>query len=401
MDTTNKLIITKWKQGILSMLMENDHEIELQYEISSNKIIGNIYIAKVHKIIKNIQAAFVEITPGTMCYLSMKDAGQPIYLNRVNQNIKDRLVQGDEILVQVIKDKIKTKEAVVTTNLSLAGRYVVLTTGNQRVGISTKIEEDKREAMRTELDLKIPKDTGVVIRTNAQYATKEEIQTELNSLSERLFHVLEMAKHRTCYSMMYRTQNQYLNLLRDIDSEKIDEIVTDDEEIFHAVTEQLVKLDGQSKPAIRHYQDELLPLEKLYSIETRIQKALNKRVWLKSGGYLVIEPTEALTVIDVNTGKYDGKKNLRDTFMKINMEAAMEAARQIRLRNISGIIIIDFINLRSKQERDLLMETMRNHVSTDKIQTEVHDLTALSLMELTRKKVNKPLCDLLNEQDTE
>ena len=386
-----KLIITKWRQGILSMLLEDDTEIEFHYEESSEQYVGNIYIAKVKDVVKNINAAFVEIMPGVKCYLSIEDATHPIYLNRLNQNTKAKLVEGDEILVQITKDRVKTKDAVVTTNLSFTGRYAVLTTGNHKLGVSAKLSKEKRETIKKELLPYMPEDAGIVIRTNAQYATTDEIVQELQILNEKRKQLVDTAMHRTCYSIMYRMPAKYLTLIRDLNQERLCEIVTDDKELYQDLIEHTEDFGEGYTKLLKHYHDELLPLHKLYSIESRLEKALNKRVWLKSGGYLVIEPTEAMTLIDVNTGKYDGKKNLQDTFLKINLEAAKEVARQLRLRNISGIIMIDFINMESPQNRELLMDTMRTYANEDRIKTEVHDMTVLNLVEMTRKKVDQPL----------
>ena len=390
-----KLIITKWRQGILSMLMEDETEIEFHYEESSDQCVGNIYIAKVKDVVKNINAAFVEITPGIKCYLSIEDVKHPIYLNRLNQNTKAKLVEGDEILVQITKDRVKTKDAVVTTNLSFTGRYVVLTTGNQKLGVSTKLSKEDRENIKRELSPYIPEEAGIVIRTNAQYATTKEIVQELQMLNECRKQLVETAMHRTCYSVMYRMPAKYLTLIRDSEQKRLCEIVTDDEEIYQDINERVEDLEDGYVNLLKHYHDELLPLHKFYSIESRIEKALNKRVWLKSGGYLVIEPTEAMMVIDVNTGKYDGKKNLQDTFLEINLEAAKEVSRQIRLRNLSGIIIVDFINMERSEDSNTLIKEMEKLVGIDKIKTEIHDITALGLVEITRKKVDKPLYEYL------
>lgn len=397
MEQKQKLIVTRWKQGVLSMLLEGDIDIELQYDEPSDICVGNIYIAKVKDVVKNINAVFVEIMPGTRCYLSMEDARQPIYLNRIHQNADAKPVQGDEILVQVMKDRVKTKDAVVTTNLSFTGRYIVLTTGNKKLGVSAKLSKEKRNALRKELTPYVPEDTGIVIRTNAQYVSIDEIMQELQMLNERRRQLINAAMHRTCYSILYRTPTKYLTLIRDLNQKKVCEIVTDDDEIYQNIKEQADELGEGYQKLLTRYHDELLPLEKLYSIDSRLERALCKRVWLKSGGYLVIEPTEALTVIDVNTGKYDGRKDLQDTFLKINLEAAKEAARQLRLRNISGIVIIDFINMEDAHNRETLLDAMRSYVSSDRIKTEVHDMTELYLVEITRKKVDRPLYEMMKE----
>lgn len=391
-----KLVITRWKQGILSMLLENNTEVELQYSEAETVAVGNIYIARVKDIVKNINAAFVEIAPGCTCYLSMEDARHPVFLNRMNERARS-LAQGDELLVQVVKAAVKTKDAVVTTNLSFTGRYAVLTTGNQKLGVSMKLEDAIRHRLKKSLEPYIPEDAGIVIRTNAAYAEEADIITEIKQLDAKRKQLIDAARYRTCYSVMYRAQEKYLMLLRDLKQSEPVEVVTDDQELFTALQEYAPIVRMQDTDCqVRFYQDALLPLSKAYSIEARLEKALSKRVWLKSGGYLVIEPTEALTVIDVNTGKFAGKKTLQDTFLKINLEAAQEIARQLRLRNLSGIIIVDFINMESTENRQLLMEALHAEVRNDRIKTDVLDMTALYLVELTRKKVDKPLYEVLD-----
>ena len=172
-----------------------------------------------------------------------------------------------------------------------------------------------------------------------------------------------------------------------------DEILTDDRELFEQMTEYFQENQPEDTAKLRFYEDRLLPMEKLYSLDCHLKEALGERVWLKSGGYLVIQPTEALTVIDVNTGKFDGNKNQQDTFLKINLEAAREIAREIRLRNLSGIIVVDFINMDAAENRKLLMEEFASWLKRDPIKTTLVDMTALELVEVTRKKLRKPLLD--------
>ena len=395
MEQTQKLIITKWKQGILSMLLEDDSEIELHYETLGNAAVGNIYIARVKDIVKNINAAFVEIAPGQTCYLSIEDARHPVYLNRINKNTKC-LVQGDEILVQVMKDRVKTKDAVVTTNLSFTGKYAVLTTGNHKLGVSMKLEDSVRRNLKKCVEAYVPEDVGVVIRTNAAHVPEEELIQEIQQLDEQRKKLIETAQHRTCFSVMYQAPEKYLMLLRDLNPKKLSEIITDEEEIFQRIQEYCGEQnDGNTIKRLRLYADQMLPLSKAYSIESRLEKALSERVWLKSGGYLIIQPTEALTVIDVNTGKYGGKKDLQETFLKINLEAAEEVARQLRLRNISGIVIVDFINMERAEKKKQLMDELTECVKKDRVKTDVLDMTVLGLVEMTRKKVDKPLCEVL------
>ena len=376
------------------MLTDHDRELEFLYETTGEPVVGDIIIARVKDVVKNINAAFVEIAPGVTCYLPLEDALKPVYINCIHKNHR-QLVQGDEILVQIIKNRIKTKDAVVTTNLSFTGKYVVLTTGNKKLGVSMKLDDERRHQLKQAMKDAVPEDIGVVIRTNAVNASILEIQNELHDMVERKNQIIEHAKHRTCFSVMQHAPEKYIQLLRDLKSDRIEKIITDDQMIFDSIQEYLsVDTKFTSKLPLICYQDSMQPLYKAYSIEARLENAMSKRVWLKSGGYLIIEPTEALTVVDVNTGKYAGKKNSQDTFMKINTEAAEEIAHQLRLRNISGIIIVDFINMESKDHQMALMTNLGNLVKNDRIKTDVLDMTRLHLVEMTRKKVDRSIYEI-------
>ena len=199
------------------------------------------------------------------------------------------------------------------------------------------------------------------------------------------------AGHRTCYSLLYTSTPSYLNGLRDSLQSSLESVITDEPDIYDAVKEYLSNHQREDLHLLNYYEDPLLPLEKLYRIERTMDEALGKKVWMKSGGYLVIEPTEALVVIDVNTGKYSGKKALRETIMKINLEAAEEIGHQLRLRNLSGIILIDFIDMEKEEDRVFLVKKLEEIVSKDPVKTTVVEITKLNLVEVTRKKIKRPL----------
>lgn len=387
----NKLVITKWKQGILTTLLTNGEPVEFHYEesdVTTSILPGNIYIGRIKDIVSNINAAFVEIAPALVCYLSLEDAKAPIFINEKKNN---KLVQNDEILVQITKEQAKSKLATVTTNLSFAGKYAVLTTGNKKFGISSKIDDALSKTYHKIITPYLPKGFGVIIRTNAQYVSAEIIIEEIGRLEKKCTHLIAHAKHRTCYTLMHSTSASYLFYIRDTNMEKLSSIITDDMEIYNMIQSYLEEQQNEDLMKLKYYEDELLPLIKLYSLESKLEHVLQKRVWLKSGGYLVIESTEALVVIDVNTGKYVGKKGSEETFLKINMEAALEIVKQLRLRNLSGIIIIDFINMTDDSSRKQLLDALTLYAREDTVKINVIDMTGLNLVELTRKKVRKPL----------
>lgn len=384
-----KLIIVRYQGRILTALMENGRAAELHCdEEQRNSLLGNIYIGKVKNIVKNIRAAFIEIENGIQCYYSLSDNKDPIYIKKGSS--KD-MQAGDELLVQVCRENLKSKPPAVSSNLNFTGNYLVLTTGNKSTGMSSKLTQEEKKRLKEYLAPYLDSRFGFIVRTNAREVDQETFVAEARLLKELYETVLQKARFRTCFSILHRNNpTTWLSTLRDIYKENLSQILTDDETLYEKIKEYLHQYQREDEEKLTFYQDDLLPLMKLYSLESAVENALKERVWMKSGAYLVIQPTEALTVIDVNTGKYDGHKKQQDTFLKINLEAAREIAVQIRLRNLSGIIVIDFINMESGEYRRQLMEEFDRILKKDPVKTTLVDMTALSLVEVTRKKVRRP-----------
>ncbi|MBE7721213.1 MAG: ribonuclease E/G [Lacrimispora celerecrescens] len=386
----NKLIITRWNGSVITLLQSGRVTVQVDIEPEESRpVLGNIYIGKVNHIVKNINAAFVDIGGGQMGYLSLSDAC--IYF--ADQRLYEgKLRQGDEIIVQVERDAVKTKAPVLTGNLNFTGRYFVLTSGKKQIGFSTRITDQAwKQEMKPYLESRKEEDFGIIVRTNAYRIPKDELEAELIQLKESFRKMLDNARHRTCYSLLYSSAPSYLTGLRDSLKASLEAVVTDEPDIYEAVKEYLTQCQPEDLRLLTRYEDKLLPLGKLYRIEKTMEEALGKRVWLKSGGYLVIEPTEALVVIDVNTGKFSGKKELRETIKKVNLEAAEEIGHQLRLRNLSGIIVIDFIDMEAEEDKRVLMERLEEILSKDPVKTTVVEMTKLNLVEVTRKKIRKPL----------
>ena len=380
-----KALVTRYQNKILYMLLEEGKEVEIDmYNDEENLIYNNIYVARVKDVVTNINAAFLEIAPGQICYFSL-DEKNVLFLNRKNTT---KVCEGDLILVQVVKEAVKTKAAVVSCEINLSGKYVVLTAGKgDFVGVSHKITDKGRQMHLKKLVAPYASDNfGFVVRTGADNAEDGDIEEEIRSLSEEYKKILETAKTRTAFTLIRKNESP-LNLnVENAHLEPEDEIVTDDAGLYEEI------VSGKHRANVRLYDDKEISLLRAYSVETRIEKALAKNVWLKNGGYLVIEHTEALTVIDVNTGKFDGKeKDREETFLKINLEAAKEIARQLRLRNISGIILVDFINMKSADSRKVLISELERQLYKDRIQTRFVDFTGLGLAEITRQKKKKPI----------
>ena len=393
----NKLLITRWRNQILTALTENGKCRSLNLEPAEKTgILGNIYIGKVKNIVKNINSAFIDLGNGLTGYYSLTDNKTHLFTDAAakTQDSHRPLRQGDEILVQVERDAVKTKDPVLTSNLNFTGKYLVLTQGKKQIGFSGKIRDKAwKQHMQNLLEKETAGSFGLIVRTNAREAGEEEILQELELLAKRRQTLLASASHRTCYSLLASSEPSYISSIRDTYTSELEAVVTDDKDCYEAVRQYLEENQPEDLEKLSFYEDPMLSLSKLYSLETALEQALGKHVWLQSGGYLVIEPTEALTVIDVNTGKYAGKKTQAETIFKINQEAAAETARQLRLRNLSGIIVVDFIDMETEEERLRLMSLLERELLKDPVKTVLVDMTRLGLVEITRKKVKRPLAE--------
>lgn len=388
-----QFVFTEWNKKKLGILFEDGKAMEIRcYEADS--ILGNVYRARVSNLSPNINAAFVDIKKGESCYLSMDDYHG------------EKLKVGDLVTVQVVRDKIKTKRYAVTTDISLQGDYAV-TTLFAPVGVSSKITDSARkkelktlmqnlliaeqdaqfylaEGNVAEIE-RIKKLTlGGIIRTQAEHAEDAAITREIEGQARLLYSIMKKSEYATQYTCLHHTEVEYIKDIRRLQALQDVEIVTDIPEVTEAI------------PKIPLYTDEYT-LTLRYSLASLLEKTLSKRAYLKSGAYLVIEPTEAMTVIDVNSGKSIKGKNAEEQFLKINIEAAKEIARQLRLRNISGIVMIDFINMKEESHNHGLMKNLAEYVRTDPVRTTVVDMTKLGLVELTRQKGKRALHEVFSE----
>lgn len=388
-----KILIEKTEGQIRTFFLENDEIVEIHCapadeESAGRHLLGNIYVGKVKNIVPNIGAAFVEIESGVNCYYDMKDAEHAVFTHKIG---KKPLCIGDELVVQISKEAVKTKAPTVTGNISFTGRYAVLTHGNTRIGVSSKIPKKVREEYKERLRQFQNDRFGIIVRTNAKDAPFQDVQDEISRLKAEYEKIMSAAPTRVCFSCLRSAPPSYISDLKNVYMEGMEEIIVGDPELYTRIQAFFAAEIPEKEGLLRLYDDSAFPLGKLYSTQTAIEKALREKVWLRNGGYLVIQPTEALTVIDVNSGKSAGKGKNEEGILKINLEAAREAARQIRLRNLSGIIIIDFINLESEENVGLLLKEFRMRLAGDPIQTTLVDITPLNLVEVTRKKVHRPL----------
>ncbi|MBU5475701.1 ribonuclease E/G [Eubacterium sp. MSJ-21] len=388
-----QFVFTELNKRKLGILFEDGKAMEIRcYEDGS--ILGNVYRARVSNLSPNINAAFVDIKKGESCYLSMDDYHG------------EKLKVGDLVTVQIVRDKIKTKRYAVTTDVSLQGDYAV-TTLFAPVGVSSKIADSVRKKelkilmqklLAAEKDAQLyltegntaeterikKLDIGGIIRTQAEHAEDAVIEHEIEEQARLLYSIMKKSEYATQYTCLYHTEVEYIKDIRRLHALQEMEIVTDILEVTEAI------------PGIPLYTDEY-SLTLRYSLAGLLEKTLSKRAYLKSGAYLVIEPTEAMTVIDVNSGKSIKGKNAEEQFLKINIEAAKEIARQLRLRNISGIVMIDFINMKEETHNQELIKKLAEYVRMDPVRTTVVDMTKLGLVELTRQKGKRALHEVFSE----
>lgn len=383
----------------VAALSEEERIVEIRLESDQEKsILGNIYTGQVENIASNIQAAFVQIEPGKRCYYPLAEAQRAVF--SAGRKGNGPLRPGDELLVQVSRDAMKGKLPALTSNLNFTGRYLVLTTGDKKFGLSSKLAQEDRHRLSGWLKEEVErpdKEFGIIVRTNAADASKEEILKELEWLKGRYHKAVVQGRNRTCFSLVLETEPFYVAAVRDAYGRDLDEIITDVPEIREMILGYLEEISPELKEKLRFYQDKLLPLYKLYRVETALDAIQKEKVWLNSGGFLVIQQTEAFVSIDVNSGKYTGKKKMEETFRKINLEAAAEISRQLRLRNLSGIILIDFINMENPDHREELFHVLQKLLRKDPIKSRAIDITPLHILEMTRKKVRRPVIEDIRE----
>ena len=372
------------------MLDEKRDFVDFQVFQEEDSLLNSIFVARVDNIVPNIKAAFVRISPKQVCYLPLEDVQAPLYVKK--QSELKNLSIGDEIVVQVVKDAIKTKEPVVSTKLTLAGKYCVLTTDNTSLGVSKKIKDENHLQMNELLSTYVCEKSaeyefGMIIRTNALEATEEELIHDLNETMERFISLKEKSSHQCAFAVLEKPDAPYIQKLKMADLSFLDCIYTDEEDIYAEIEVKLPYL--KEKGLLKFYKDDKVSLGTLYNFKGSVDKLIEKRVWLKSGANIIIEQLETMTVIDINSGKNISKNE--KSILEINKEAAVEIARQLRLRNISGMIIIDFINMKSKEHMDELISVLKEQIKCDTVTCTFMDVTKLGLVELTRKKTYKSL----------
>jgi ribonuclease G len=387
----NRIIINYDKDRVRAALVEDDQLVEFHVERAEAKLVGNIYVGKVVNVLPGMQAAFIDIGLERNAFLYVDDTyyhgeDEDVDEKEHPHSISEVLQEGEMILVQVKKDMFGTKGPRVTSYISLAGRMVVYLPLSDHVGISKKIvDEAERDSLREIGHSLVQKDEGMIIRTKALEAGVTAIEEDLAEQRNLWRKIYKRSVGVTKPTLVYKDFDLTHRLIRDIFTEEIDELVIDDAEEYVQIKEFMSETIEELADRITLYQGKDVFWE--YNIAHEIEKLIKRQIWLKSGGYIIIEKTEALTVIDVNTGRYVGRTSLEDTLYRTNMEAAAEAARQLRLRDIGGIIIIDFIDMADSEHKEKVVTKLTEELAKDRMRTSVSGMTPLGLVELTRKKV--------------
>ena len=406
--------VAPWETRVA--LLEDTTLTELHIERRTERgIAGNIYKGKVVRVLPGMQAAFVDIGIEKAAFLHASDLMAPALPPEMAREgdaadlveappaapvseatpIEQRLQKGQDVLVQVSKEPIGTKGARVTANLSLPGRYLVFMPDTDHIGISRRIEEPaERDRLRDIVEAERPAEGGLIVRTAAEGATKRELHDDIRFLTRLWSRIQKSAAAATAPALVHEDLDVVLRTVRDLFTSDVDRLAVDSAEDHQRVLEFVTSLMPRLASRVHRY-DAVTPLFDQYGIETKIARALERRVWLKSGGYLIFEQTESLTTVDVNTGRYVGKTDQEETILRTNLEAARQVVQQLRLRNIGGIIVIDFIDMERASNRRKVSEALQEALKKDKARSHVVRISELGLVQMTRKRTRESLEQLL------
>ena len=383
----------------IAILEENTLVQHYVTRVGARSMVGNVYLGRVQNVLPGMEAAFVDVGRGRNAVLY---AGEVNYSpedleGKQAPRIEQVLKSGQSVLVQVTKDPIGGKGARLTAQISMPGRYLVLVPNSNVTGISRRVPDAERRRLKAILKKIRPEGHGVIVRTAAEGADEEALEADVRRVLDEWYAIEKRAKRAKAPAILYEEPELTVRVVRDLfTDEEYRELVTDSERVYTLVTQYLSGVAPDVLPKVRLHKGKLSVFEELHIVE-QIHKGLDRKVWLPSGGYLVIDRTEALTVIDVNTGKSVGKTNLEETVVNTNVEAAREVARQLRLRDIGGMIVIDFIDMLLEQNKQRVIDTLREEMAKDKTRSQVFDISPLGLLEVTRKRVSGGLLESFSE----
>ena len=397
---TDEIVINVTPQETRVAVIEQGVVQEVQVErASAHGLVGNICMGRVVRVLPGMQSAFIDIGGARAAFLHVADIWAHRQEGAEQKPIEKLLSEGQNLLVQVVKDPIGTKGARLSTQVSIAGRLLVYLPQESHIGISQRIaDEEERLHLREKLQQLLPPTItgGFIIRTMAEAATDRELLADVEYLGKLWQDIQEKAKTAAPAALLYQDLNLGMRVLRDFVNDETSRILIDSRETFQKVEAFAQEFMPNVVARLAHYTGER-PIFDFYGVEDEIEKALARRVDLKSGGYLVIDQTEALTTVDVNTGGFVGGRSFDDTIFKTNLEAAQVIARQLRLRNLGGIIIIDFIDMDSEEHRNAVLNEFRKALARDRTRMTINGFTQLGLVEMTRKRTRESLAHVLCE----
>lgn len=407
-----EILITATPQETRVAILEDGVLAELMVDRpDAERLVGDIYIGQVQAVLPGIQAAFVDIGTEKAAFLHVSDVvpeededdddDEKPDRDRDRSGryppIQDMIAKGQRVLVQASKEPIGTKGPRVTTHISLPGRFLVFMPGSKHIGVSRKIDDrEERARLRALAKEVVPDDVGVIIRTVGEELTREVFQREFNTLHDTWKKIQKRAKSARPPALIHREAKLTSGIIRDVFTAKVDALTIEGREVYNEVKQYLDGVDPELMNRVHLYVDPV-PLFDKYGIEDAIREAFQRRVDLPSGGYIIIEPTEALVSIDVNTGRYTGKKDPEKTILRTNLDAAKEIARQLRLRDIGGIVVCDFIDMETRANQDRVLQELRQHLSRDRARTRAFQVSELGLIEMTRQRVRPSLFQSLTE----
>jgi len=397
---TNEILINVTPQETRVAVMQQGVAQELHIERGGSRgMVGNIYFGRVKRVLPGMQSAFIDIGHERSAFLHVADIWEERHNGDAVKPIEKILSEGQSLMVQVIKDPIGSKGARLSTQISIAGRLLVYLPQESHIGVSQRIEsEESRDQLRDQLQRLLPEDHrgGYIIRTLAETASDNEFLADIAYLDKLWARLQEQTKTIAAPSPLYHELNITLRVLRDFVSEETSRILVDSRESYQSMLAFARDYISGVESRLNHYAGDR-PLFDLYGVEAEIERALSRRVDLKSGGYLIMDQTEALTTVDVNTGGFTGGRNFDDTIFKTNLEAAQVIARQLRLRNLGGIIICDFIDMDNPEHRNAVLEEFKKALARDHTRISVNDFSPLGLIEMTRKRTRESLAHVLCE----
>jgi ribonuclease E len=397
--TDKVMVITQHgERDQIAVLEERELVQHYVTRAGARSMVGNVYLGRVQNVLPGMEAAFVDIGRGRNAVLYAGEVNwSPEDLEGAPPRIEHVLKNGQSVLVQVTKDPIGGKGARLTAQISLPGRFLVLAPNSEVSGISRRLPDAERRRLKTFVKNLKPKEHGLIVRTAAEGASEEALARDLARLLDEWAQIEKRSKKAKAPAVLYEEPELTVRVVRDLfTDEEYRELITDSPRIFGLVTDYLRDVAPEVLSKVRLHEGSLPAFEEFHIVE-QIHKGLDRKVWLPSGGYLVIDRTEAMTVIDVNTGKSVGKSNLEETVVNTNLEAAREVARQLRLRDIGGMIIIDFIDMLLEQNKAKVIDAMKESLAQDKSRSQVFDISPLGLLEVTRKRVSGGLLEAFSE----